>query len=122
MRRRRTAATNGGITTALVYTRVSGDEQAREGLSLAAQLADCRAYCRTHGWAIGGEYQDHMSGKRDDRPAYQELLAEARQLRATGVQLVVVVKWLHRFGRRVSERVRSWEELDALGTAIHSVA
>lgn len=32
-----------------------------------------------------------------------------------------MVKWLHRFGRRVSERVRCWEELDALGVPIHSV-
>src|SRR5437660_12625966 len=103
------------ITTALLYTRVSGDEQEREGLSLPAQLADCRRYAQQHGWIIGTEFQDVMSGKRDDRPQYRALLAEVRRLRAEGQNAVVVVKWLHRFGRRVSDRVRCWEELDTLG-------
>ena len=104
-----------GITAAVIYTRVSGDEQEREGLSLPAQLADCRRYAQQHDWIIGAEFQDVMSGKRDDRPEYLALLAEVRRLRAAGQNAVVVVKWLHRFGRRVSERVRCWEELDALG-------
>src|ERR1700687_52839 len=89
------------ITTALVYTRVSGDEQEREGLSLPAQLADCRRYAAAHGWIIGAEFQDVMSGKRDDRPQYQALLAEVRRLRADGQGVTVVVRWLHCFGRRV---------------------
>jgi DNA invertase Pin-like site-specific DNA recombinase len=122
MRMRTNKTTAGGITSALIYTRVSGDEQEREGLSLPAQLAGCRRYVQAHGWIIGGELQDVMSGKRDDRPQYRALLAEVRRLRADGQNVVVVVKWLHRFGRRVAERVRCWEELAELGVAIHSVA
>jgi DNA invertase Pin-like site-specific DNA recombinase len=61
-----------------------------------------------------------MSGKRDDRPGYQALLAEARRLSGTGAPAVVVVAWLHRLGRRVRERVRAWEECKALGVEIHS--
>ena len=34
----------GTITTALLYTRVSKDEMAKEWLALDAQLADCRKY------------------------------------------------------------------------------
>src|SRR5437660_2026820 len=102
------------ITTALLYTRVSGDEQEREGLSLPAQLADCRRYAAAHAWIIGAEFQDVMSGKRDDRPQYRALLAEVQRLRGDGQGVTVVVKWLHRFGRRVLERARSWEELDGL--------
>src|SRR5262245_32547394 len=109
-------------TVALLYTRVSSEEQGKEGLSLGAQLADCRRYAAVHQWFIGGEYQDVMTGKRADRPHYQSLLTEARRLRRDGQQVVVVCKWLHRFGRRVSERVRAWEELDRLGAPIHSVA
>jgi DNA invertase Pin-like site-specific DNA recombinase len=110
------------LTIALLYTRVSSDEQGKEGLSLGAQLADCRRYALTHDWPIGGEFQDVMTGKRDDRPDYQALLAEVRARRKDGQDVVVVVKWLHRFGRRVSERVRCWEELDKLEAPIHSVA
>src|SRR5947209_2571163 len=100
----------GGVTTALIYTRVSGREQEREGLSLPAQLADCRRYAQSKDWIIGAEFQDVMKGTRDDRPQYQALLAEARQLRRDGQDAVVVVKWLHRLGRRVLESVRCREE------------
>ena len=117
-------ASNGrtnGITTALIYTRVSSDEQAREGLSLPTQLADTRRYAAQMGCAIGSEYQDVLSGKRDDRPQYQQLLSEVRQLRAEGQQVVVVVAALDRLGRRLLERVRAREELKALGVPTYSV-
>src|SRR6185437_1117550 len=88
----------------------------------AAPLADCRRYIAAHGWVIAGEHQDVMSGKRNDRPAYQAMLADVRRLRRDGQRIVVVVNWLHRLGRRVLERARAWEELDELGVSVHSVA
>jgi DNA invertase Pin-like site-specific DNA recombinase len=109
------------ITTALVYTRVSSEEQAREGVSLDAQLTECRRYAAQHGWMLGQEFQDVLSGKRDDRPAYQALLVEVRRLRAEGQLVVVVVFRLDRLGRRILERVRCREELKALGVPVHSV-
>src|SRR5205085_1275288 len=98
---KRGARAESAIKTALIYTRVSSEEQEREGLSLPAQLADCRRYAAAHDWILGGDFTDVMSGKRDDRPAYQEMLARVRHLRAEGQSVVVVVKWLHRLGRRV---------------------
>src|SRR6516162_11091681 len=100
----RVPASAGTLRIALIYIRVSTDEQANEGMSLPAQLTDCRRYAQHNRWIIGGEYEDEMSGKRDDRPNYQALLAEARRLRAEGKNVVVVVKWLHRFGRKLIER------------------
>jgi site-specific DNA recombinase len=111
----------GAITSALIYTRVSKDDQAREGISLDAQLADCRRYAAQHGWVLGGEYQDVLSGSRDDRPQYQALLAEVRRLRTQGHAVAVVAAKLDRFGRRLLERVRCREELKALGVPLHSV-
>jgi DNA invertase Pin-like site-specific DNA recombinase len=110
-----------GVITALIYTRVSSDEQAREGLSLDAQIAKCRRYAAQHGWIIGTEYQDVMAGTKDYRPAYQNLLTEARTLSAEGHRVAVVVLRLDRFGRRVLERVRCREELKSLGVSTHSV-
>ncbi len=110
-----------GITTALIYTRVSSDEQAHEGLSLDTQLAVCRRYAAERGWVLGNEYQDVLTGTRDDRPDYQALLADVRRLRADGSGAAVVVLRLDRLGRRVLERVRSREELKALGVPTHSV-
>src|SRR3954464_4526002 len=109
------------IITALIYTRVSSDEQARVGVSLDTQLTECRRYVADKGWDLGDEYRDVMSGKRDDRPAYQALLAEARRLVAAGQRVVVVVWRLDRFGRRMLERVRCREELKGLGVATHGV-
>jgi hypothetical protein len=58
---------------ALLDTRVSGAEHQREGLSLDAQTHATRSYAAMQGWAIAGEYQDILSGARDDRPRYQGL-------------------------------------------------
>jgi site-specific DNA recombinase len=110
-----------GVTIALIYTRVSSDDQAREGISLDAQLVECRRYAASKGWVIGDEYQDVLSGTRDDRPHYQALLAKARCLRAEGRGVAVVVAKLDRFGRKLLERVRCREELKALGVPTHSV-
>jgi DNA invertase Pin-like site-specific DNA recombinase len=109
------------LCTALVYTRVSSDEQQRDGISLDVQLGDCRRYAAERAWLLDREYQDVLSGTRDDRPQYQALLDAARHLRAAGQEVVVVVWRLDRFGRRVLERVRCREELKQLGVAVHSV-
>ena len=61
-----------------------------------------------------------MRGTRDDRPDYQRLLADVRALRAQG-QAVVVAAALDCFGRRLLERIRSREELKALGMSVYSV-
>jgi len=113
--------TAGGLATALLYLRVSKEEMAREGMSLEAQLAECRRYAARQGWVLGGEYTDVMKGTRDDRPDYQALLADVREQRAQGRPVVVVVAALDRLGRKLLERVRCREELKALGVPVHSV-
>jgi site-specific DNA recombinase len=110
------------LTAALIYTRVSTDEQATNGLSLPTQLKEARRYAASMpDWVIGDEYQDVLSGKRSDRPGYQRLLAEAKRLRAEGRSVAVVVAALDRLGRDIHERVRVWRELDPLGVTFHSV-
>ena len=120
--KRAAAPTGSSVTTALIYTRVSSEDQAREGISLDVQLAECRRYVAWRdGWIIGQEYQDVLSGTRDDRSDYQRLLADARRLRAAGRPVVVVVTALDRFGRKLLERVRCREELKTLGIVTYSV-
>src|SRR4051812_8830405 len=104
-----------GVMTGIIYTRVSSDEQAREGLSLPVQLQACRRYCADRGWLIAGEFQDILTGKRDDRDGYQTVLDEARRLAGSGASVAVVVTRLDRLGRRLMERVRVREELNELG-------
>lgn len=119
-----TAARLGGSSaavTALIYTRVSTDEQADDGVSLTAQVAECRRYVKRQGWIFGDEMQDVETGRRDDRPDYQRLLRTVRGLALAGMTAVVVVASLDRLGRNVAERVRAYDELKQLGATIHSV-
>lgn len=110
-----------GVPLAVIYTRVSTDAQERDGVSLDVQLRECRQYVIRQSWIHDSEFTDTLSGRRTDRPGYQELLARVRSLRAQGRNAVVVVSALDRFGRKVLERVRSREELKALGVTTHSV-
>src|SRR5262252_2948367 len=101
---RRAAVEATGVATALIYVRVSSDEQATGGTSLDAQVRECRKYAADHGFVLGEEFQDVLTGKRDDRPDYQRLLGRVRELRAQRQSVVVVVAALDRFGRRMAER------------------
>src|SRR3954454_23542307 len=108
-------------TTALIYSRVSSDEQEDEGVSLPAQVSECRRYVGRQEWVFGDELQDVETGRRDDRRDYQRLLMTVRGLALEGKSAAVVVASLDRLGRNVAERVRAYEELKRLGAPIHSV-
>ena len=63
------------MARAAIYARVSTREQAEEGFSIEAQLRRLRAYCRSRGWEISGEYVDEgRSGRTDKRPEYSRMM------------------------------------------------
>ena len=81
------------MTRAAGYFRVSSDAQPREDRnSLDVQRAAFARQCAARGYDPAGEYQDVMSGRRNARPGYQQLLAAAR----SGDVDVIVVTWLDR--------------------------
>lgn len=60
-----------------VYTRVSTEDQAREGFSLDAQRERLTAYCESQGWEVADFYtEDGHSGRDTRRPAYQRMIEE----------------------------------------------
>ena len=64
------------IKTAVIYARFSCSKQ-REA-SIDDQLRVCRDWCAREGYAIVGEYSDYaMSGRSDDRPQFQKMIANA---------------------------------------------
>lgn len=84
------------MTIAALYARVSTDEQAEHGYSIDAQREACRAFATARGWAAGQEYVDAgFSGGKSDRPAWQQMIAEAR----AGAFQVLIVHKLDRFSR-----------------------
>ena len=77
-----------------IYTRVSTEDQAKEGFSLDAQLDKLRAYCKARGWDIAGEYiDDGYSGRTTKRPAYQKMM---RDIDKWDVILVIKMDRIHR--------------------------
>lgn len=65
------------MNRAAIYSRVSTEDQAKEGFSLGAQKDRLRAYCQAKGWEIAGEYVDEgHSGRDTKRPAYQRMFEE----------------------------------------------
>lgn len=77
-----------------IYTRVSTEDQAKEGFSLDAQLDKLRSYCKARGWEIAGEYiDDGYSGRTTRRPAYQKMMQEMDKWDAI---LVIKMDRIHR--------------------------
>lgn len=106
---------------AAIYTRVSTEDQAKEGFSLDAQLEKLRAYCTARGWDIAGEYVDEgYSGRKTRRPAYMRMMGDIEKWDAL---LVIKMDRIHRnsknfmlmmedLGKKGKEFVSMMESLD----------
>ena len=95
-------------TRVAVYTRVSTEDQAKEGFSLEAQRERLEAYCKARGWAVAKKYvDDGHSGRDTKRPAYQRMMAER-----DGWDTLLVIKMdrIHRNSRNFMEMMESLQE------------
>lgn len=64
---------------AALYIRVSTDEQAKHGYSIAAQQEKLEAFCLSQGWDIYKTYiDDGYSAKDLNRPKFNEMLTEIK--------------------------------------------
>jgi len=87
-----------GPTRALLYIRVSSDEQARSGLSLEAQETTLRSEVERRGWEVAEVLVDDVSAKRGSvRPAFDR----ARKLLASGEANALLATRLDRISRSV---------------------
>lgn len=104
--------------SAVIYSRVSTERQATEGVSLEAQEARCRAWCEALGYRIAGEFTDAgISGKRVDNRA--GLLAALAAVQ--GCKGVLVVYSLSRLGRSTRDVIAISEQLAAAGADLVSL-
>jgi len=85
---------------AIIYARVSTEEQEKEGYSLDAQIEICRQYCKMKGWEIVKEYRETGSGreKLENRPNFMKAL----ELIENGIADILVVWKLDRISRKWS--------------------
>ncbi len=65
--------------TAVIYTRVSTDEQKENGFSLQDQYAKLLKYCEKNNIEVLKHYQDDHSAKTFNRPKFQEFLNDVKK-------------------------------------------
>lgn len=83
---------------AALYLRVSTDEQASEGYSLAAQTKELKEHCKKRNYKIHAIYADEgISGTKEDRPKFQEMIKDAEK----GLFNIILVHKFDRFSRNV---------------------
>ena len=102
---------------AATYTRVSTQEQADTGTSLATQRERCRSYVESRGWTLVEEFEDAgVSGAKEtiDRPAFSALMQACRVGR---VDVVVVTK-LDRFSRSILHALQAFAELERFDVTV----
>lgn len=101
------------IKTAVIYARFSCASQ-REA-SIDDQLKECRRWCDDNGYVVVAEYSDYaISGRTDDRPQFQEMIANA------GESNVVVVYMMDRFSRDVYDATVYKKRLKDKGVSVVS--
>jgi site-specific DNA recombinase len=112
-------STNGrGPKQAILYARVSTDEQARSGYSLAQQLEALRAYCEREGYEVLEEVSDPgQSGASLERPGMDRV----QDLVAAGGISVVLAQDRDRFAREPAYLYLLRQEFEEHGTKIRAL-
>jgi site-specific DNA recombinase len=104
---------------AVLYVRVSTDEQAREALNIANQEQRCRTFCSGRELKVLQVFVDPgESARSDDRPEFQKMLAYCKAHRSETA--FVVVYDLSRFARNVRDQADAIAKLLEIGVRVRS--
>ena len=85
---------------AIIYCRVSGTKQVREGHGLESQETRCREYAKFKGYEVVKVLFDDVTGKTVERKAMTELLVYLRQHKKSHKH-VVIIDDISRFARNL---------------------
>src|ERR687883_1267071 len=112
-------STNGhGPKRAILYARVSTEEQARSGFSLAQQLEALREYAAREGYEVLEEVRDPgQSGASLERPGMDRV----RDLVAAGGVFVVLAQDRDRFAREPAYTYLLRREFEEHGCALRAL-
>ena len=91
-----------------IYSRVSTEEQAKEGLSVEAQIDKCKSFCDAREWEIFKIYKDAgFSAGSLNRPALELLLRDAQEKKFD----IILVYKIDRFSRKLKDLITILEDL-----------
>lgn len=106
------------IPQVAIYSRVSTEEQAKEGLSVDAQIDKCTSFCKARGWDVFKVYKDAgFSAGSLNRPALELLLRDAEEKKFN----IILVYKIDRFSRKLKDLITILEDLKTKGINFTSV-
>jgi DNA invertase Pin-like site-specific DNA recombinase len=100
------------LQKAVIYARVSGAKQVREGDGLRSQEMRCREFASYKGYDVTDVFCDDISGSSTARPAMTAMIQLLKKHRAQG--RIVIIDDISRFARDVRGH---WELRDLLRAA-----
>ena len=95
----------------IIYARVSTSDQSPD-----LQIRQLSQFAKDRNFKVVKTYEEKMSGAKDKRPLYQEMLNDVRKKKADAV----LVWKLDRFARSTRELLERLEEFHALGVELLS--
>ena len=102
-----------------IYTRVSTEDQAKEGYSLEVQREHLESFAMREGYEVFKVYCDEgISAYSTRRPALQQLLVDAKAKRFG----LVLVHKIDRFSRNLKDLLMLVDELSSYGVAFKSAS
>lgn len=107
------------MQNAIIYTRVSTDEQASKGYSLPHQKNVLEIYCSHRSINILCHYKEDYSAKNFDRPEFNKILAYIKQNRKN-IDFFYITRW-DRFSRNVEEAYRIIREFREQGIEVNAI-
>ena len=94
----------------VIYVRVSTDEQAKHGYSIAALVEKLEAYCVSQGWELVHKFiDDGYSAKDLSRPQFEKMM---KKIKDETIDVLLVYR-LDRLTRSVVDLYAILQELDA---------
>jgi DNA invertase Pin-like site-specific DNA recombinase len=98
-----------------IYTRVSTDKQAMQGLSLGQQEADLKDYAAMKGWQVLKVYEDAgESGKTMERPSVRKLFEDAAARKFSKL----LISKLDRWARNTRDFYNTYDRLSKYGVSL----
>lgn len=105
-------------TRAVIYARVSTDEQAEKGYSLSSQIEACERYAKDHQLHVVGIFQDDFTGAKLERPEFNKLREMIRRNEADAI----IIYCIDRLTRNLAHSLILREEFDRAGVERHTVS
>ncbi|WP_452600541.1 recombinase family protein [Pontimicrobium sp. MEBiC06410] len=107
------------MQNAIIYTRVSSDDQANKGFSLPHQKQVLEFYCNHKNIQILRHFREDFSAKNFDRPIFNQLREYVKANRKT-IDGILFTRW-DRFGRNVEEAYKEIRQFRNIGIEVNAI-